>query len=135
MKETLKVLVVKAGEKPYVKEIDSGLKSLQAEVGGFIECLYPWKDPVALICNEEGKLLSLPENRILFSKDTGRVWDVICGTFLLTGLGSEDFASLSEQEIEILSQMFQNVMVPMSDRLETDMDHSAKEQTEEEYEK
>ena len=40
----------------YVKEIDSDLKSLQHEVGGYIEAIYPYEDPVALVCNEEGKL-------------------------------------------------------------------------------
>ena len=44
----------------YVKEIDSGLESLQHEVGGCIEAIYPYEDPVALVCNEEGKLEGRP---------------------------------------------------------------------------
>ena len=36
-----------------MKEIDSGLESLQHEVGGCIEAIYPYEDPVALVCNEE----------------------------------------------------------------------------------
>ena len=50
------VLVVEPGRVPYVKEIDSGLKSLQSEVGGWIEAICPFEEEVALICNEEGKL-------------------------------------------------------------------------------
>lgn len=50
------VLVVEPGKTPYVKEIDSGLVSLQSEVGGWIEAVYPFEDPVAIVCNEEGKL-------------------------------------------------------------------------------
>ena len=53
---TIAVLIVEPGKKPYVKEIDSGLESLQHEVGGYIEAIYPYEDPVALVCNEEGKL-------------------------------------------------------------------------------
>jgi len=41
-KDTITVLVVEPKKKPYVKSISSGLKSLQQEVGGYIEALYPW---------------------------------------------------------------------------------------------
>ena len=59
---TIAVLIVEPGKEPYVKEIDSGLESLQHEVGGCIEAIYPYEDPVALVCNEEGKLEGLPLN-------------------------------------------------------------------------
>ena len=67
--ETMKVLVVEPEKEPYVKEISSGLSSLQKEVGGFIEAVYPLEDPVAIICNEEGKLEGLPLNRALRDED------------------------------------------------------------------
>ena len=44
-------------------EIESGLDALQRAVGGYIEAVYPYEDPVALIVNEEGKLNGLPLNR------------------------------------------------------------------------
>ena len=66
---TIAVLVVEPGKEPYVKEIDSGLESLQHEVGGYIEAIYPYEDPVALVCNEEGKLEDLPLNRALRDED------------------------------------------------------------------
>ena len=68
--ETMKVLVVEPEKEPYVKEISSGLSSLQKEVGGFIEAVYPFEDPVAIICNEEGKLEGLPLNRALRDEGT-----------------------------------------------------------------
>ena len=46
----MKVLVVEPEKEPYVKEISSGLSSLQKEVGGFIEAVYPFEDSVAIIC-------------------------------------------------------------------------------------
>ena len=52
-----------------MKEIDSGLESLQHEVGGYIEAIYPYEDPVALVCNEEGELEGLPLNRALRDED------------------------------------------------------------------
>ena len=66
---TIAVLIVEPGKEPYVKEIDSDLKSLQHEVGGYIEAIYPYEDPVALVCNEEGKLEGLPLNRALRDED------------------------------------------------------------------
>ena len=61
---TIAVLIVEPGKEPYVKEIASGL-----EVGGYIEAIYPYEDPVALVCNEEGKLEGLPLNRALRDED------------------------------------------------------------------
>ena len=49
----MKVLMVEPGKSPYAAEIESGLKSLQAAVGGDIQAVYPYEDPVALICNAE----------------------------------------------------------------------------------
>ena len=38
----------------YVREI-SGLNDMQEIVGGHIEAIYPFKEQVAIIANEEGK--------------------------------------------------------------------------------
>ena len=103
--EKMTVLVVEPGMSPYVKEIDSGLKSLQTEVGGWIEAVYPFEEEVALICNEEGKLSELPLNRALRG-DYGGVYDIIAGTFLVVGLGEEDFCSLSDEYIKKFSDRF-----------------------------
>ena len=51
----MKVLMVEPGKVPYAAEIGEGLEPLQAAVGGDIQAVYPYDDPVALICNEEGK--------------------------------------------------------------------------------
>lgn len=99
------VLVVEPGRAPYVKKIDSGLKSLQSEVGGWIEAVYPFEEEVALICNEEGKLCGLPLNRALMDED-GEIYDIIAGTFLVVGLGEEDFCSLSDEYIKKFSERF-----------------------------
>lgn len=103
--EKMAVLVVEPGMSPYVKEIDSGLKSLQSEVGGWIEAIYPFYEEVALICNEEGKLCGLPLNRALMN-EYGEIDDVIAGTFLVVGLGEEDFCSLSDEYIKKFSDRF-----------------------------
>ena len=62
--EKMMVLVVEPMKEPYLKEIDLGLHSLQAEVGGDIAASYPFSDPVGLVCNDEGKLIGLELNRV-----------------------------------------------------------------------
>ena len=51
----MNVLMVEPGKVPYAVDIGEGLEALQAAVGGDIQAVYPYDDPVALICNEEGK--------------------------------------------------------------------------------
>lgn len=94
--EKITVLVVEPRKEPYVKEIDPGLHALQAEVGGDIGAAYPFSDPVALVCNDEGKLIGLDLNRGL-RDENGEIYDIMAGTFLVVGLGEEDFASLSPE--------------------------------------
>ena len=52
-------------KKPTIQEIDGSLESMQRIVGGDIEAVYPFDDPVVLVCHGEGKLLGLPMNRAL----------------------------------------------------------------------
>ncbi len=103
--EKLTVLVVEPLKEPYTKEISTGLSALQAEVGGYIQAVYPYEDPVALVCNEEGKLEGLPLNRALRDED-GDVYDVVAGTFLVVGLGDENFASIPPELAEKYTEQF-----------------------------
>lgn len=101
----MKVLVVEPLKEPYEKEIAGDLKSLQKEVGGFIQAVYPFKDNVGLICNEEGKLNGEPLNRGL-RDDDGDLYDVVAGTFILVGFDEEDFCSLTKKQIEKFSSLY-----------------------------
>ena len=107
MDETITVLVVEPGKRPYTKKIEPGLKSLQREVGGHIEAVYPFPEPVAIVCRETGKLDGCPLNRALRDED-GAIYDIIAGTFLVVGLTEEDFGSLSPELLQAFSQRFQN---------------------------
>ena len=107
MDETIKVLIVEPLKAPYEKEIKHDLETLQKEVGGYIEVTYQFEDRVGIICNEEGKLLGLKSNRALYDDD-GKIYDVISGTFLVVGLGDEDFTSLNDNQIDKFSEMFKS---------------------------
>ena len=55
----MKVLLIMPGNTPREIEIDGSLEAMQNIVGGLIQAIYPFDDPVALVCNDEGKLLGL----------------------------------------------------------------------------
>ena len=82
----MEVLLVEPGKEARIAEIGNDLKSLQAAVGGYIEATYPFDDPVALVCNDEGKIMQMPLNRALRGED-GRIYDAIAGPFFICGLG------------------------------------------------
>jgi hypothetical protein len=105
--KTIKVLVVKPEETPVVETIEASLESYQKIVGGYIEVIYPFDDPVALICNEEGKIDGLPLNRAMYD-ESGNVWDIIAGTFLIVGAdpSEEDFGGLNEELIDKYKRRF-----------------------------
>ena len=105
----MKVLVIEPMEKPVVKEIASSLEAMQEIVDGYIQALFPFDEPVALVCNEEGKLHGLPLNRAL-RDDTGNVYDIISGTFFLCSAppDSENFTSLSDSQIERYTKLFEH---------------------------
>ena len=104
----MKILVVEPLKAPYVKEIRGDLKSMQAIVGGLIEAIYPFDDPeIALICNDEGKILGLPYNRALRDED-GRIYDVVAGTFFLcrAPADSENLVGLTEGQVKFCMGRF-----------------------------
>ena len=112
----MRVIVVEPKKKPMVQDVGSGLESIQKIVGGPIEAVYPFDEPVALICNEEGKLLNLPLNRAL-RDDEGNVYDIISGTFFVCAAppNSDHFAGLTDQQVKtymerfVMPEMFLNV--------------------------
>ena len=103
----MRVIVVEPKKKPEVREIGDSLESMQKIVGGLIEAVYPFDEPVALIANEEGKLLNLPLNRAL-RDDEGNVYDIISGTFFLCAAptDSDHFAGLTDQQVKTYMERF-----------------------------
>ena len=115
MGDKIRVLVVEPMKPCEVREIPDTLEAMQALVGGHIQAVYPFRDEVALVCNEEGKNLGLPLNRPL-TNDRGIPYDMICGTFFLAGLGAEDFISLTEEQLRKFSALYDNIVVLTAER-------------------
>ena len=101
----MEVLLVQPGMYPQKTTIGTELKDFQDAVGGTIAASYPFDDPVAIVYNDEGKLTGLPLNRALRDED-GRMYDAVAGTFLVVGLGEEDFASLSPELAQKYEKQF-----------------------------
>lgn len=102
----MRVLVVEPERRPEVREISDSLKEMQGIVGGLIQPIY-LDDSVALVCNDEGKLMDLPANRGLRDKD-GQIYDIVFGTFFLCGApaDSDHFTSLTMEQIDQYRKMF-----------------------------
>ena len=96
----MKILVVEPGKHPYEKEIGGTLKEMQKIVGGSIQSLYPFRDKVGMVCNNEASFLKMPFNRKIDEEC------YIFGTFFLCGLGLEDFTSLPENLMEKYRKRF-----------------------------
>ena len=145
MNDKISVLAVEPMKAPYIKEIEPGLESLQKEVGGFIQAVYPYEDMVAVICNEEGKMNGLPLNRAIYNDDK-EMTDIIAGTFLVVGLGEENFTSLSDGLQKKYADIFKNpeefvrlgneiVAIPVKPSIKQQLNQAKKEQGEREDKK
>ena len=95
----MKILALEPHRKPQIVEIDGSLKSMQEIVKGSIEAIYPFDDPVALVCKEEGKLDG-SKACLMMADEDGKILDIIFGTCFICGLGEEDFVSIPDDLIE-----------------------------------
>lgn len=109
----MKIIIVEPDKEPIVKEIENTLKAKQEIVGGWIQSVSLPEDDIVLICNEEGKIIGLPYNRIFCDSATGGVLDAIAGTFFLCSApaDSEDFESVPDALIDKYIKMFKPSMV------------------------
>lgn len=99
MKENQIMVVIKEpGKAPVVEPLfNNELKAFQETVEGYIETVTLATD-LAIICNEEGRLLGLPSNCMVFGID-------FVGTILAVGRKGEDFASIKAQRIPFVLKL------------------------------
>ena len=95
------------GKSAVVMRIQNTLEAKQAFVGGYIQAVYPFDDPVAIVCNEEGKINGMEPCRALFD-ESGDIYDIIVGPFLICGLDDEGFISLTKEQQEQYLAMFRH---------------------------
>lgn len=85
---------------PHIMKIDGSLRAMQKLVDGYIEVVrpYPCRENV-IICNEEGKLLGLPDNGMLPNGDH------IAGSYFWVKVDGEEFVSLELDEAQNILEM------------------------------
>ena len=90
---------------------------MQQAVGGPIQVIYPFRESVALICHEEGKLIGLPLNRALRDEE-GEIYDIIAGPFFLCGAppDSENFTSLTPEQMAHYEERFHRIELYVKER-------------------
>ena len=96
----MKIVLVEPGKEAREAEITGSLREMQKLVGGLIQTMYLWEDPVALVCNDEGKILGMPLNRVLED------YDVIAGPFFICGIEGDHFCSLTEEQAKTYLEKF-----------------------------
>ncbi len=101
----MKVLIVEPRQCPRRADIPHTLRDMQQTVGGYIEIIQPFDDPVALVCDEEGKLKGYELNRSIVGKD------IIAGTFFLAGVDEEDLTDLPDDMAEKYEALFRSPQV------------------------
>lgn len=106
------------GKQAVVTRIQNTLEAKQAFVGGYIQAVYPFDDPVALVVNEEGKLKGMEPCRALMDEE-GNIYDIIVGPFLICGLDDEGFVSLTPQQQKEYLAMFRHpqIFVMLNDEM------------------
>ena len=86
----MKAIRKKPGCEPELVEVENTLKVLQTEVGGYIETVTIASDAV-VICNEEGRILGLPDNCRFCGVD-------FVGTILVVGRSKDEFCDVPEAD-------------------------------------
>ena len=87
----------------YSKGVENALSFEQKFVGGLIQVI-SINENIDCICNDEGKLLELPYNRVWLDDD-GTVLDVLCGNLMCVRHDEEgNFTSILPEDIEVIEK-------------------------------
>ena len=106
-KKTIYVVMVEPGKLAREADIGTELSDLQRAVGGgFIETFYPFEESCVLVCDDEGKLNGSLPNRAIYD-EKGHVEDIIFGPFFICDGSTEEFGSLSEEQVERYKRKFE----------------------------
>ena len=106
VKGRIRVVYCEPGRLARTVEIGTELVDLQRSVGGgLIEPYYPFEEPVCIVCNDEGKFNGMRPNRAVRNED-GRIEDIIFGPFFICDCSTENFGSLSEEQLKRYSEQF-----------------------------
>ena len=93
----MRVMSKEPGKGWKVAEIENTLEALQQGVGGKLEAVTLASD-ACILCNEEDRLRGMPYNTTICGVS-------FVGPLLIAGIAGEDFAGLTEQQVDRLRSM------------------------------
>lgn len=105
MEKLQKIVLVEPNKTARIIEMNLTLENMQKTVGGLIQAVYPFEDEVALVCNDEGKIMGLPLNRGL-TDEKGDIYDIVAGTFFICGLSEDNFTGLTDEQADLYLKKF-----------------------------
>lgn len=85
----IKVLLVEPFDKPKIITIENNYQAISEIVCGDVDEYMPFEDNVALLCNADGKRLSLSASHTVTDIETGKA-ELIYGSFILVGTSEFD---------------------------------------------
>lgn len=90
----IRVIVKEPGKSPEIRWVDNTLEALQKIVGGLIETVTLATDLVT-ICNEEGRIMDLPDNCTLYGFN-------FVGPIIIAGVDGCEFADVPDGAMRLL---------------------------------
>ncbi len=106
-KQTIRVVMCEPSRIARITDVGTDLESLQKAVGGFIETYYPFDEEVCIVCNDEGKLNGMSPCRAIFNEEQ-KIQDIVFGPFFICDCSTDEFKSLSTEQLEKYVKMFAN---------------------------
>ena len=105
-KNKIRVVYCEPGKLARVRLLGTELGHLQQAVGGgFIETYYPFEEEVCIVCNDEGKFNGMRPCRAVYGEDQ-KLMDIIFGPFFICDCSTENFGSLSEEQLKRFQEQF-----------------------------
>lgn len=100
MGKQISVYLMETNQQGKIIEIENSLKSFQSLVDGYIESIKITND-LCVICNEDGKRLHLPDNRMIYHNNA--IVEVLKGTiFIVRDNSGDEYDSINESDIAII---------------------------------
>lgn len=119
--DKIRVVLCEPGKIAREVEIENSLEAFQAAVGGNIEVVVPEDhvDGALIVCNEDGKIIHLPLNRIVGYMNAS---DIICSTFIIcdSNIESGEFISLDDGQVDLYLNKYKYPIVRTAERKDED---------------
>ena len=95
----IRVVLVEPGKPARLADVEPCLEGYYMAIGAdIIQAVYPFKEEVCIVCDDEGKLNGSPLNRALRTEGTGEIYDIIAGTFFVCSCKNAEFSSLDQDQ-------------------------------------